>query len=156
MDHQWLICNEIGFDYAINYKDPGAIESQLDRYAAEGIDCYFDNVGGDISAAVIKRMNTYGRISVCGSISAYNTSPANWPSSLILQPFIVMKQLKMEGFIVTRFAKKWFDGIGQLKAWTLEGKLKYRETITNGFENIPQAFIDMLEGKNFGKAIIKV
>lgn len=66
-----------------------------------------------------------------------------------------MKQLKTEGFFVSRFWNEWFDGLQQLKAWTQEGKLKYRETITNGFENMSQAFIDMLEGKNFGKAIVK-
>lgn len=79
-----------------------------------------------------------------------------WPKVPILQPTFVFKQLKMEGFIVSRWAAEWFNGIAQLKKWTDEGKLKYRETVTNGFENMPTALINMLQGGNFGKAIIKV
>lgn len=152
---KWLV-DELGFDHAINYKKPDSISRELAQYAPLGVDCYFDNVGGKISAIVIEHMREFGRISVCGSISAYNTPRAQWPSEIILQPFFVFKQLKMEGFVVTRFWDKWFDGIEQMRKWTAEGKLKYRETVTQGFENLPQAFIGMLQGQNFGKAIVKV
>ena len=73
----------------------------------------------------------------------------------ILQPYMVFAQLKMEGFVVTRWAKRWFEGINQLKKWVDEGKIKYQETVTEGFLNTPQAFFDMLDGKNTGKAIVK-
>lgn len=81
---------------------------------------------------------------------------SEWPKVPILQPTFVFRQLKMEGFIVSRWADKWFQGITQLKKWTDEGKLKYRETVTDGFENMPTALIEMLQGQNFGKAIVKV
>ncbi|XP_055297767.1 prostaglandin reductase 1-like [Sitodiplosis mosellana] len=150
----WLT-RELGFDHAINYKTE-SIAEVLAKYAPDGVDCYFDNVGGGISSIVINQMREFGRISVCGSISSYNTPVADWPKVPILQPAFVFKQLTMKGFVVTRFWDKWFDGIAQLKKWTEEGKLQYRETITNGFENMPQALIDMLQGQNFGKAIVKV
>lgn len=146
---------KFGFDYAINYKLESVAES-LKKCAPNGVDCYFDIVGGGLSSIVIHQMREFGRISVCGSISSRNMSLSDWPKVPILQPIFNSKQLKMEGFIVTRFWDKWFDGIAQLKRWIEEGKIKYRETITNGFENAPQALVDMLEGRNFGKAIVKV
>lgn len=150
----WLT-REIGFDYAINYKTE-AVADVLGKCAPNGVDCYFDNVGGKLSSVVIDQMRDFGRISVCGSISAYNLPIMEWPLVRILQPIFAFKQLTMTGFIVSRFASKWHDGIAQLKRWTDQGKLKYHETITNGFENMPEAFIDMLQGQNFGKAIVKV
>ncbi|XP_031627908.1 prostaglandin reductase 1-like [Contarinia nasturtii] len=150
----WLT-SELGFDHAINYKTESVAEV-LKKYAPDGVDCYFDNVGGAISSIVINQMRDFGRISVCGSISSYNTPVAEWPKVPILQPTFVFKQLKMEGFIVSRFCSKWFEAIQCMKKWTDEGKLKYRETVTNGFENMPQALIDMLQGQNTGKAIVKV
>lgn len=150
----WLT-NDLGFDHAINYKTE-SVNDALKKYAPQGIDCYFDNVGGEISSTVINQMRDFGRIAVCGSISSYNLPYGQWPKAAIIQPTMVFKQLKMEGFLVQRFWSKWFDGIVQSKRWIDEGKLKYRETITEGFENMPQAFIDMLQGKNFGKAVVKV
>lgn len=144
-----------GFDHTINYKTE-SVSEQLKKYAPDGVDCYFDNVGGELSSIVIRQMREFGRISVCGSVSSYNLSIAEWPKVPILQPTFISKQLKMEGFIVTRWWDKWFDGIAQIKEWIDEGKIQYRETITNGFESAPQALIDVLEGRNFGKAIVKV
>lgn len=147
---------ETGFDHAINYKTE-SVQNKLKQYAPDGVDCYFDNVGGEISSVVINQIREFGRIGVCGSISSYNTPAAVWPKvPLILQPLFVFKQLTMKGFFITRYWSKWFDGIAQLKKWTEEGKLKYRETVTDGFENVPQALIDMLKGQNFGKAVVKV
>lgn len=149
----WLT-REIGFDHAINYKNE-SVNDALKQFAPEGVDCYFDNVGGELSSTVIHHMHQYGRIAVCGSISAYNLPISQWPKVPILQSEFVFKQLKMEGFVVNQYWNKWFDGIAQLKQWTDDGKLKYRETITNGFENMPQALIGMLQGENTGKAIVK-
>lgn len=181
---RWLR-EELGFDHAINYKSAD-YRLLLTKAAPKGIDCYFDNVGGEISSVIMQLMNKYGRVSVCGAISAYNdfNESPNLPKgkikglyldsgqcflliikfiyfflmqiATVVQPSIVWNQLKIEGFIVYRWAQRWNEGITQLKQWIDSGKLKYHETITNGFENIPQAFIDMLNGVNTGKAIVKV
>lgn len=135
-------------------------------------------VGGELSSVIINRMNTFGRISVCGAISVYNTDISKMPKgnsndlSLktfiftkyldylfivpILQPTFVFNQLKMEGFLVTRWLPRWNEGIVQNLKWIKEGKLKHKETITDGFENMFEAFTSMLRGENTGKAIVKV
>ncbi|XP_070491673.1 prostaglandin reductase 1-like isoform X1 [Chironomus tepperi] len=148
---KWLE-TELGFDKAINYKTKN-LYRQLKDAAPKGIDCYFDNVGGEISSLIFSQMNDYGRISVCGAISSYNTEIPKVPA---VQTAFVFKQLKMEGFLVWRYTDRWMEGIDQVAKWIQEGKVKYNETITEGFENTPQAFIDMLRGKNFGKAVVKV
>lgn len=113
-------------------------------------------VGGDISTAIIYQMRLFGRIAVCGSISTYNADSSSLPKSTVLQPVILFNQLKMEGFIVWRWTNRWNEGIEQNLQWIREGKLRYRETVTKGFENMFDAFIGMLNGKNFGKAIVQV
>lgn len=150
----WLT-TEVGFDHAINYKTQ-SIADDLNKYAPDGVDCYFDNVGGEISSVVINQMRDHGRIAAIGSISSNNLPVAEWPKVPVLQPIFILRQLKMEGLLVISQWDRWFEGINQLKHWIDEGKLKYRETITNGFENMPQALIEMLHGENFGKAIVKV
>jgi len=149
----WLK-TELGFDHAINYKTED-IAKALRAAAPNGVDCYFDNVGGEMSSIVLQQMNLYGRISSCGSISSYNFDASDRPKVSIIQPSMVFMQLKMEGFIVYRWNNRWMEGIRQMLKWIKEGKLKYNETITEGFENIPTAFIEMLQGKNVGKAVIK-
>ncbi|KAK4885641.1 hypothetical protein RN001_001912 [Aquatica leii] len=149
---EWLV-NELGFDCFVNYKKPNFLDT-LKKCTPEGIDCYFDNVGGEISSTVMSIMNQYGRISVCGSISCYNaTAPVLAP---IVQISIVSLELKLEGYIVHRWADRWQEGILQNLTWIQEGKLKYKETVTEGFENTVSAFIEMLEGKNIGKSIVKI
>ncbi|XP_072386097.1 prostaglandin reductase 1-like isoform X1 [Diabrotica undecimpunctata] len=149
---KWLT-EELGFDHFINYKTAN-IPEELKKAAPKGIDCYFDNVGGEISSAVLHQMNLYGRISVCGSIANYNdTTRAVAP---VVQPSIVFKQLKMEGFIATRWENRWMEGIKQNLEWVKQGKVKYHETVTEGFDNMFKAFTGMLKGENTGKAIVKV
>ncbi|XP_039453376.1 prostaglandin reductase 1-like [Culex pipiens pallens] len=146
----WL--RELGFDEAINYKTAD-IEAELGVAAPEGVDCYFDNVGGKISEIVRKQMRSRGRIAVCGTISMYNGSPTQVADP---QRDFVWKELVQEGFSVHRWTDRWLEGIGQNLKWIQEGKLKYRETVTEGFENMPKAFIEMMKGGNIGKAIVKV
>ncbi|XP_055584681.1 prostaglandin reductase 1-like [Uranotaenia lowii] len=146
----WL--KDLGFDYTINYKTANVAE-ELKKGAPKGVDCYFDNVGGTITEAVMRQMNLYGRISVCGTISNYSSVPIKVQDP---QTDFVFKQLKMEGFIVTKWSARWVEGLTGLMQWIKEGKLKYQETVTNGFENMPQAFMDMLKGANTGKAVVKV
>nr|CAH7767684.1 unnamed protein product [Callosobruchus chinensis] len=150
---RWLV-DELGFDHFINYKTQD-IKAELKKLAPKGVDCYFDNVGGETTNNVMVNMNIFGRISMCGAISGYNGAPGKSFLSTIVQFPIVQKQLKVEGFIVTRWANRWMEGIDQLAKWIKEGKLKYRETTTDGFENMPKAFIDMLKGGNTGKAVVK-
>ncbi|XP_014218532.1 prostaglandin reductase 1-like [Copidosoma floridanum] len=149
---KWLV-DELSFDNAINYKKQN-VAAALKEAAADGIDCYFDNVGGDISTAVIYQMRHFGRVSICGSICSYND--AQLPKTRILQPAFVFKQLRMEGFVVSRWNDRWFEGIERNMQWIREGKLKYKETVTEGFENMFRAFHGMMKGENFGKAVVKV
>lgn len=148
---KWLE-NEYGFDKAINYKSAN-LYKQLKAAAPNGVDCFFDNVGGENSSMIFSQMNDYGRIAVCGAISSYNTEIGKVPAP---QTMFVFKQLKMQGFLVWRWSDRWMDGITEIAKWIQEGKLKYSETVTEGFENTPQAFIEMLQGKNWGKAVVKV
>ncbi|VEN52619.1 unnamed protein product [Callosobruchus maculatus] len=149
---KWLT-DELGFDHFINYKSDDLVQ-KIRECAPNGIDCYFDNVGGEISSKIMFNMNTFGRISVCGAISGYNENKP--PKATLVQYPITMNQLRMEGFIVHRWLDRWFEGIEQNRKWIQEGKLKYRETVTHGFENMFNAFADMLKGGNIGKALVKV
>lgn len=149
---KWLV-DEVGFDKAYNYKTADW-DKCLKEAAPNGVDCYFDNVGGLLSTTIRNNMKDFGRISVCGSISTYNDkTPTMAPAC---EAAFVFKQLKMEGFLVGRWKSRWMEGLSQMTKWIQEGKIKVKETYTEGFEQMPQAFIDMLNGVNVGKAIIKV
>ncbi|KAJ3647782.1 hypothetical protein Zmor_019642 [Zophobas morio] len=149
---RWL--ESIGFDYVINYKTTKDLAGELRKGAPKGIDCYFDNVGGDISTTVMGLMNIGGRVSVCGSISGYNMKvPLR---AAIVQPAIVQKQLRVQGFHATQFRDRWINGIKQNLQWVQENKLKYRETIYDGFENATKALIGVMKGENTGKALVRV
>ncbi|KAB7506353.1 hypothetical protein Anas_04632 [Armadillidium nasatum] len=149
----------IGIKNSFNYKTAD-IREVIKKAAPNGINCYFDNVGGEFTATVLPLMADYARISVCGAISTYNNESRNTGTLFLNSPFqegtIIGKQLKIEGFIVHRWVNRWMEGINQLKKWIEEGKLKYEETITKGFENTPKAFIELFDGKNTGKAIVEV
>ncbi|KAG8595259.1 hypothetical protein GDO81_001471 [Engystomops pustulosus] len=153
-DDKIQFLKDIGFDEAFNYKKVGSLEEALKKASPEGYDCYFENVGGKFSDAAVPQMKDFGRISVCGVISMYNDAVP--PSGPYIQPLILFKQLRMEGFIVTRWKDRFVEGQKQLLQWVLEGKVKYREHITKGFENMPKGFMGMLKGENTGKAIIQV
>jgi len=148
--------DDLGFDLVFNYKTV-KLDETFKTHAPDGIDCYFDNVGGEFVYHVVRNMKEFGRISQCGSISAYNKEMD--PNELIMEPFDYLnfrfKQLKLEGFNVRRWADREFEGTYQIRDWILEGKIKIHETVADGFEKMPQAFIDLLDGKNIGKQIIK-
>jgi NADPH:quinone reductase len=148
----WLT-KDLGFDAAFNYKTTEDYSAKLKELCPNGIDCYFDNVGGAITDAVFPQMTVFGRMSICGQISQYNMEKPE-PGPRVLG-FILVKQLKVEGFIVTRFQAKWAEGVKQMAQWLREGKLKYREELVEGFENTPRAFIGMLQGDNTGKMLVK-
>lgn len=148
---RWLK-DDLNLDAAFNYKTTDIVAA-LKEVAPEGVDVYFDNVGGEISSAVIGQMRKKGRIAVCGSISSYNSDKQ--PLVPAVQASMLFNQLRMEGFISFDFLDRWEESSCQNLRWIREGKLKYRETVTEGFENMPKAFIGMMRGENFGKAIVK-
>jgi NADPH:quinone reductase len=150
---QWLV-HDLGFDAAFNYKTVSDYMAKLKEICPAGIDCYFDNVGGAITDAVFPLLNVFGRVSVCGQISMYNLEKSE-PGPRLL-PFTLVKQLKVEGFIVTRWQSRWGEGITQMAQWLKEGKIQHREQIVEGFENTVKAFIGMLQGENTGKMLVKV
>jgi NADPH-dependent curcumin reductase CurA len=148
----WLV-KELGFDAAFNYKTTSDYAAKLKELCPKAIDCYFDNVGGSVTDAVFGQMNVFGRVSICGQISQYNLEKPE-PGPRLLG-YMLVKQLKVEGFIVSRFANRWMEGIGQMAKWLAEGKIKYREEVVEGFGNTVRAFIGMLKGDNTGKMLVK-
>ena len=147
------LTDELGFDAALDYKATSDYGASLKELCPTGIDCYFDNVGGDLSDAVFRLINLFGRVAVCGQISLYNLEKPD--PGLRLLPHILTRQMRVEGFIITRFASRFAEGYAQMAAWLREGKLQYREHIVDGFENIPRAFIGMLQGENIGKMLVR-
>lgn len=153
-DDKVAYLKELGFDQAFNYKTVPSLEEALKNASPEGYDCYFENVGGHFSSVAIPQMKDLGRIAVCGAISLYNDStPQTGPYQ---QMTMIVKQLKMEGFLVGRWEHKNEESLKRLLTWMQEGKLKCKEHVTVGFENMPAAFMGMLKGDNIGKAIVKV
>lgn len=149
-----MLKTEFGFDEAINYKTTENIAKAIKEAAPKGVDIYFDNVGGVISDAVLVNINKFGRVPVCGAISLYNNTEVEMGPRV--QPILVKNSVLMQGFIVSNYAKKFPEAIQQLSQWLQNGDLKYSETIVDGFDNIPQAFLDLFEGKNKGKMIVKI
>ncbi|CAG5959809.1 unnamed protein product [Menidia menidia] len=143
---------ELGFDRAFNYKTVGSLEEALRSAAPDGYDCFFENVGGHFSSLAIQQMKDFGRVAVCGSISTYNDAKhETGPYPLIK---INMKQLKIEGFMQSRWEHEHPEGLRKLMGWLKQGKLKFQEHVTKGFDNMPAAFMGMLQGENLGKAVI--
>lgn len=146
--------NELGVDATINYKTTKDIWGALKEACPSGIDVYFDNVGGDVSDAVFPLLNNGARIAICGQISMYNAAKPEM--GLRPQPFILVNRALMKGFIVTDYANRYVEGVTQLAEWFVSGQLKHAETIAEGFENTPQAFIGLFSGENLGKQIVKI
>ena len=149
-----LLKSDFAFDEAINYKSVPNLRKAIAAACPNGIDVYFDNVGGAVSDAVLFNINQFARVVVCGAISLYNETRI--PMGIRVEPFLIKNSALMQGFIVNDYAKKFPDAIKQLSTWLATGKLKYTETIVEGFENIPQAFLDLFEGKNTGKMVVKI
>ena len=144
----------LGFDAAFNYKKTENYRHKLKKLVPQGTDVYFDNVGGEITDAVFPNLNLGARIAICGQISQYNlTEPQLGPR--LFQYFIV-KRIRMQGFLVFDFINRYQEGLQQMTKWLHSDKLKYHETIVEGFENTPTAFINMLKGGNIGKQLVKV
>lgn len=148
-----LLTTEFGFDEAINYKTTSDMNKAIATACPNGVDVYFDNVGGDISDAVIKNINFHARIPLCGQISLYNTTEV--PMGPRLQPMLLTRSVLMQGFIIGQYQEQFPEGIHQLAHWIKEGKLKTTETIEHGFENLPKALLGLFKGENTGKMIVE-
>ena len=149
-----MLKSEFGFDEGINYNTTENMTEAIAKACPDGVDVYFDNVGGAISDAVLFNINKFSRTVNCGAISVYNNTEL--PKSMSVQPFLIKKSSSMQGFVIFDYVDKHPEGIKQLAAWLDQGKLSYTETIREGFENIPQAFLDLFDGKNKGKMVVKL
>ena len=144
---------ELGFDAAVNYKTEDVF-ARIAELAPDGIDIYFDNVGGPVTDAAIENLALRGRVLVCGQISQYNLEePELAPRNLWN---LITKQARIEGFIVSNFQNDHEVGRARLASWVRDGSLKYREDVVDGFEQAPRAFIGLMNGANFGKLLVKV
>ena len=149
-----FITQQLGFDAAFNYK---STDNYLDAYRThcpDGIDAYFDNVGGPITDAVFPHLNVGGRIAICGQISQYNLERRQQGPRLF--PFLIVKRATVQGLLVLDYAARFREGIQALSEAFSTGRLKYRETIVDGIENAPQAFVGMLQGANIGKQLVRL
>ena len=148
------LTEEFGYDAAFNYRASEALHQSIREICPDGIDVSFENVGGEIFEAVLWNMHDYGRVALCGMIAHYNDEePQPGPRGMML---IVGRRLTIRGFIVTDHPDVCEKYIAKAVDWIKEGKLKYRETVAEGIENAPGAFIDMLKGKNTGKQIVQL
>ncbi|MEZ9819030.1 NADP-dependent oxidoreductase [Shewanella sp. 10N.286.45.A1] len=144
----------LGVDAVINYKTCGDLTAALAQAAPEGIDVYFENVGGEHLTAALNNMKDHGRIAVCGMIAQYNdTTPTPGPANLAQ---IIMKKLKIEGFIVFEHWAHYPEFAKQMGQWLAEGKVTAEQTVYEGLSNAPDAFIGLFEGKNRGKMVVKL
>ncbi|HEX8113843.1 MAG TPA: NADP-dependent oxidoreductase [Kofleriaceae bacterium] len=149
------VVRELGFDACIDYKaaaTPEDLQARVREVTPKGIDGYFENVGGAVLDAVMLQMNPFGRIAVCGMIAGYNDTP----TPMALPRLILTQRLKIQGFIVSEHPALWPKALAELGAGVATGAIKYRESVAQGLEAAPAAFLGMLQGKNFGKQLVKL
>lgn len=148
-----LLKSEFGFDETINYKSTKNMKKAIAVLCPDGVDIYYDNVGGEISDAVIANINFHARIALCGQISLYNNTEV--PMGPRLQPMLLTRSVLMQGFIIGNYQNEFPEGIKYLAQWVTEGKLKFTETIENGFDHLPKSLLGLFKGENTGKMIVK-
>jgi NADPH-dependent curcumin reductase CurA len=149
-----VLTGELGFDAAFNYRDGDVNRLLGDVVGKEGIDVYFDNVGGDHLEAAITALNPFGRVAMCGAISQYNAeSPPPGPRNLAMA---VGKRLRLQGFIVSDHFGRLGDFMAEVEPAVRDGRIRYRETVVEGIENMVDALLGMLRGDNTGKTVVRV
>ncbi|MFQ5416089.1 MAG: NADP-dependent oxidoreductase [Myxococcota bacterium] len=149
----WLE-KECGVDSVINYRETDDLVSEVKKRFSNGIDVYFENVGGLHLVAALESMNFFGRIAMCGMISQYNdTTPSHGPSNIVNS---VVKSLRIEGFVVSNYLSETPDFRRETEAWIEQGRLKWKETVLEGIEKAPEAFLGLFSGANFGKMLVKL
>ena len=151
------LLNEFGFDAAVDHRAPDFPDA-LARAVPDGIDVYFENVGGAVWNAVLPHLNDFARVPVCGLVANYNlTGPGAGPDTTpALMRAVLSRRLTIRGFIVWDFADQEADFHAEVGPWVKEGRVRYREDVVDGLERAPEAFIGMLRGRNFGKLVVKV
>lgn len=147
------LVDEFGFDVAVNYKD-AQFYTALKAACPDGVDVYFDNVGGAVTDTVFRLLNDFARIPVCGQIALYNQAEADVGPRLF--SYLVVRRALAQGFIVSDYSKRFPEGLQQLGTWLQEQKLTHRETVVEGFEQLPHAFLGLFRGDNTGKLLVKV
>jgi NADPH-dependent curcumin reductase CurA len=153
----WAV-RQLGFDACVDHRS-AALDESLAAACPQGIDVYFENVGGRIFRTVVPLLNNFARVPVCGLISIYNETakPAEGDSAQALMRAVLVKRITLRGFIVFDIdAYRRAEFLAMLDAWLHEGKLKYREDVVRGLVNAPAAFLGLLEGRNFGKLVVDV
>ena len=145
------VVDELGFDACVDYK-AGNLWKDIKAATPQGIDCLFENVGGEIFDTLLGRMNAFSRIALCGLISQYNSEPHAMKNI----GSVLVNRIKMQGFIVSEHMERWPVALQELGQGVATGKIKYRETVAQGLENAPQAFIGLLKGANLGKQLVKL
>jgi hypothetical protein len=149
------VVDELGFDACIDYKqhtEAASLSAALQAVCPQGIEGYFENVGGMAMNAVLPLMNAFGRVAVCGMIAGYNGAPI----PMAAPQLILMQRLRLQGFIVSEHPQVWPAALAELAGLLASGALRPRETVAQGIENAPQAFLGLLSGRNFGKQLVKL
>jgi hypothetical protein len=149
-----LLKTEFGFDEVINYRTTKDMSAAIAAACPDGVDCYFDNVGGDITDAVIAHINFYARIALCGQIALYNEKEVPVGPRILLR--ILMRAALIKGFIITDYQARFAEGAQFLMQQLQEGRLKHQETIVEGFDKLPEAFLGLFSGSNTGKMLVKI
>ncbi|RMH18564.1 MAG: NADP-dependent oxidoreductase [Acidobacteria bacterium] len=150
---RWLT-EELGLDGAINYKTAGDLDAAIRDACPDGVDVYFDNVGGAVLDAALRRINRGARVVICGAISQYNaTEPIAGPSNYLM---LLVQRARMEGFVVLDYVPRFAEALGPMARWLAEGKLKARFDVVDGLENAPRALLKLFDGSNTGKLVVRV
>jgi NADPH-dependent curcumin reductase CurA len=148
-----FLTQDLGFDAAFNYRDATDYQARLKQVCPNGIDVYFDNVGGTTMDEVIRSINTRARIAICGQVSPTRAGQRTGPRWL---DQLILKQARVEGFQVSQFSSRWDEGQRQMTTWLNQKKIRYHEDVVEGIENVPKAFIGVLTGQNVGKRLVKI
>ena len=148
-----FVVNELGYDACVDYK-AGSVKDGLKQHCPNGVDVYFDNVGGDILDLVLTRINRRARIVICGAISQYNnTTPVKGPANYLS---LLVNRARMEGIVVFDWADRYGEAVARIAQWMREGKFKSREDVVTGLDNFPDALNLLFSGGNFGKLVLKL
>ena len=148
------LIDDLGYDVAYNYRTVENHYKELRGLCPNGIDAYFDNVGGTITDAVLMQLNVHARVAICGQISQYNNAKPEMGPRLL--GMLIIARAKVQGFLVSDYLPRFGEGLQALGGWLKEGRLQYREQFEEGIENAPKAFIGMLRGKNTGKQLVRI
>lgn len=151
---EW-ITNDLGFDDAINYRTTDNLSAAVADACPNGVDLYFENVGGPVTDAVFDHLNDHSRVPVCGKISLYNSEPGD-PKMIGPRLLHQRTQTREEGFIISHYEHLYEETSERLRRWVRDGEVRYRETITEGIEAAPEAFLDLFEGNNIGKQLVRM